>query len=48
MNSICNKLLQLPEETVVLPGHMEETSIKFEKKFNPFVTEWMNQNGNNI
>ena len=43
MNSICNKLLQLPEETIVLPGHMEQTSIKFEKQFNPFVQQWLNE-----
>jgi|TARA_B110000438_G_scaffold19878_1_gene18240 hydroxyacylglutathione hydrolase len=41
MTSICDKLLQLPEETVVLPGHMEETSIKFEKEHNPFVRQWL-------
>ncbi|MDG1990691.1 MAG: MBL fold metallo-hydrolase [Dehalococcoidia bacterium] len=41
MTSICNKLLQLPDETIVLPGHMEETSIKFEKEHNPFVQQWL-------
>lgn len=40
MNSICDKLLVLPEETLVLPGHMEETTVAFEKKHNPFVLEW--------
>jgi glyoxylase-like metal-dependent hydrolase (beta-lactamase superfamily II) len=40
MTSICDKLLVLPEDTVVLPGHMDETSIEFEKKHNPFVLEW--------
>ncbi|MFN0096099.1 MAG: MBL fold metallo-hydrolase [Dehalococcoidia bacterium] len=40
MESICNRLLVLPEETVVLPGHMDETTIKFESKHNPFVLEW--------
>jgi hydroxyacylglutathione hydrolase len=40
MNSICDRLLALPEETVVLPGHMDETTIKFEKAHNPFVLEW--------
>ncbi len=44
MSSICNKLLKLPEETVVLPGHMEQTSVKFEKEFNPFVQQWLNEN----
>ncbi|MCC7365768.1 MAG: MBL fold metallo-hydrolase [Dehalococcoidia bacterium] len=41
MESIWNKLLVLPDETVVLPGHMDETQIAFEKKHNPFVLEWM-------
>jgi hydroxyacylglutathione hydrolase len=40
MESICNRLLVLPDETMVLPGHMEETTIEFEKKHNPFVLEW--------
>ena len=41
MSSIVNRLLVLPEETMVLPGHMEETTIAFERKHNPFVLEWM-------
>ena len=40
MKSICDKLLVLPEETIVLPGHMEETTVAFEKQRNPFVLEW--------
>ncbi len=36
INSI-KKVYELPEETVVLPGHGMETKIGFEKKFNPFV-----------
>ena len=40
MRSICERLLVLPEETVVLPGHMEETTVAFEKAHNPFVLEW--------
>lgn len=40
MTSICERLLVLPEETIVLPGHMEETTIEFEKRHNPFVLEW--------
>lgn len=40
MASICDKLLILPDETMVLPGHMEETTVEFEKKHNPFVLEW--------
>jgi glyoxylase-like metal-dependent hydrolase (beta-lactamase superfamily II) len=45
MESICNRLLVLPDETVVLPGHMDETSIAFEKKHNPFVLEWRMRRG---
>jgi len=40
MASICDRLLTLPEETIVLPGHMDETTIQFEKAHNPFVLEW--------
>jgi glyoxylase-like metal-dependent hydrolase (beta-lactamase superfamily II) len=40
MTSICDRLLVLPDDTLVLPGHMQETSIEFEKKHNPFVLEW--------
>jgi hydroxyacylglutathione hydrolase len=35
--SIRNKLYRLPEDTVVFPGHGEETTIGEEMKFNPFV-----------
>jgi glyoxylase-like metal-dependent hydrolase (beta-lactamase superfamily II) len=35
--SIQEKLYTLPEYTRVLPGHMEETEIGFEKVNNPFV-----------
>ena len=35
MRSIIDKLLTLPEETIVLPGHMEETRIGIEKQTNP-------------
>jgi glyoxylase-like metal-dependent hydrolase (beta-lactamase superfamily II) len=40
MRSICDRLLVLPEDTVVLPGHMDETTVAFEQKHNPFVLEW--------
>lgn len=33
--SICEKLLPLPEETVVYPGHERETTIAGERKYNP-------------
>ena len=41
MASIVDKLLVLPDETVVLPGHMMETKIGVEKQMNPFVRQEM-------
>ena len=37
VRSIHEKLFVLPDDTRVLPGHMQETSIGFEKENNPFV-----------
>ena len=37
LRSIHDKLLGLPEETVVIPGHGPETTIAREKRFNPFL-----------
>ena len=37
IKSITEKLLCLPDETVVLPGHMQETTIGIERRYNPFV-----------
>jgi len=39
MASIVDKLLTLPDDTVVLPGHMRETRIDFERQANPFVLQ---------
>ena len=41
MRSITNELLTLPEDTVVLPGHMQETTVAFERDHNPFVQDWL-------
>ncbi len=37
--SIRDKLLMLPEESVVIPGHGANTTIGREKEFNPFLNE---------
>ncbi|MEM1123582.1 MAG: MBL fold metallo-hydrolase, partial [Bacteroidota bacterium] len=37
INSIKTKLLILPDETKVYPGHMQATTIGFEKEHNPFL-----------
>ncbi|NLP29281.1 MAG: MBL fold metallo-hydrolase [Clostridia bacterium] len=36
INSIKTKLMILPDNTTVLPGHGEETTIGLEKQYNPF------------
>jgi glyoxylase-like metal-dependent hydrolase (beta-lactamase superfamily II) len=36
MNSIRNVLYELPEETIVLPGHGPATNIAYEKRYNIF------------
>lgn len=41
MSSIIDKLLVLPDETIVLPGHMNETRISVENEMNPFVRQEM-------
>ena len=37
VRSVREKLFVLPDETKVYPGHMEETSVGYEKKYNPFL-----------
>lgn len=37
IRSIKERLFVLPDTTVVLPGHMEDTTIGYEKENNPFV-----------
>jgi glyoxylase-like metal-dependent hydrolase (beta-lactamase superfamily II) len=39
LSSLHGKLLALPDETVVFPGHGEATTISRERKSNPFLTE---------
>ncbi|HJB47774.1 MAG TPA: MBL fold metallo-hydrolase [Candidatus Mediterraneibacter surreyensis] len=37
VRSVTDRLLVLPDETHVYPGHMEETTIGYEKQYNPFL-----------
>jgi glyoxylase-like metal-dependent hydrolase (beta-lactamase superfamily II) len=37
LQSIHGKLLPLPGETIVIPGHGDNTTIEREKQFNPFL-----------
>lgn len=37
LESITEKILTLPDETVIYPGHGDKTKIKNEKKYNPFL-----------
>jgi hydroxyacylglutathione hydrolase len=41
MRSICEKLMKLPDDTVVYPGHGPRTTIGWERRNNPFVLDWM-------
>lgn len=40
MRQSLRRLLELPDETRVLPGHGPETSIAQERRTNPFLREW--------
>jgi glyoxylase-like metal-dependent hydrolase (beta-lactamase superfamily II) len=41
MKSIFDKLMQLDDEVIVYPGHMDATTIGDERKRNPFLHEWL-------
>ena len=43
MNSIASKLMALPDETRVLPGHGSETTIGSEREHNPSLRKWREQ-----
>ena len=38
-NTLKNKVLTLNDEIRVLPGHGDETTIKYERKTNPYLKE---------
>jgi glyoxylase-like metal-dependent hydrolase (beta-lactamase superfamily II) len=44
-HSILEVLLALPAETVVRPGHREETTIAAERTSNPFIRAWLDGEG---
>jgi hydroxyacylglutathione hydrolase len=39
MESIVTRLLELPDETIVRPGHMDQTTIGAERRNNPFILD---------
>jgi hydroxyacylglutathione hydrolase len=39
MDSIHDKLMTLPDETIVLPGHGPRTTIATERRYNPFLSD---------
>lgn len=45
MSSIVDKLLILPDETIVLPGHMEQSTLGAERVQNPFILQTLQQRG---
>lgn len=45
MSSIVDKLLTLPDDTIVLPGHMDQTTLGAERVQNPFILQTLQQRG---
>jgi hydroxyacylglutathione hydrolase len=41
MQSIASKLLTLDDDTVVAPGHMQNTTIGYERQNNPYVLDYL-------
>jgi hydroxyacylglutathione hydrolase len=39
LNTLMHKILPLPENTVVFPGHGSETTLLYEKEHNPFIRD---------
>ncbi|MCC7370458.1 MAG: MBL fold metallo-hydrolase [Chloroflexi bacterium] len=39
LDSLAVKLMDLPDETIVRPGHMDQTTIGAERRYNDFVSE---------
>jgi len=45
MGSIVDRLLALPDDTIVLPGHMDQTTIGRERQRNPYVRMELEKRG---
>ena len=45
MASIVDRLLALPDDTIVLPGHMQQTTIGHERQRNPYVRMELEKRG---
>ncbi len=45
MSSIVDRLLTLPDDTIVLPGHMDQTTLGAERVQNPFILQTLQQRG---
>ena len=45
ITSIVDRLLTLPDETVVLPGHMEQSTLREERQTNPFILDTLQKRG---
>jgi glyoxylase-like metal-dependent hydrolase (beta-lactamase superfamily II) len=39
INSVKNKLMILPDDVIILPGHGPDTNIGWERKYNPFIQQ---------
>ena len=45
LESIITRLLELPDETIVRPGHMDQTTIGSERRHNPFILDALSRRG---
>jgi glyoxylase-like metal-dependent hydrolase (beta-lactamase superfamily II) len=41
MSSIAGQVLSLPEQTVLWSGHGPATTVSHERRYNPFVRDWL-------
>ncbi len=42
MEAIRSRLMALPDDTIVYPGHGPETTIGYERRYNPYLKEGLN------